>query len=204
MKQDVNLLQPMFRKQRAVFSARITVAICVLVALVLLLIYGLAAWRGASLESERVRLEAQRDAVTQRLNSVASRFQGHGKSQKLDAELAAVKLERDRKRQQLDALSRKELGSTGGFSGYFVGLARQRVGGLWLTRVELSASGQQITLQGVTLSEELIPRYLRQLGREDVFAGTEFGQAVLQRESEQGDRLRFELRTSGATQVSAQ
>jgi Tfp pilus assembly protein PilN len=198
VKQDVNLLQPMFRKQRAVFSARITLAIGVLVIGLLMLIYGLASWRSAVLDSEKTRLEAQRDALTQRLNGAAAQLQGHGKSQKLEGELAALKLERDRKRQQLDALSRRELGSTGGFSSYFVGLARQRVGGLWLTRVELSASGQQMTLQGVTLSEELIPRYLRQLGGEDVFTGTQFEQAVLQRESEQSDRLRFELKTSSS------
>jgi len=200
MKQDVNLLQPMFRKQRAVFSARITLAIGVLVVGLLVLVYMLAAWRGSMLDSDRVRLESERDAVTQRLNGVAKQFQGHGKSPKLDTELAALRLERDRKRQQLDALSRKELGTTGGFSSYFIGLARSRVGGLWLTRVELSESGQEMQLQGVTLSEELIPRYLHQLGIEDVFAGTQFEHAVLQRESEQGDRLRFELRTSAAGQ----
>jgi Tfp pilus assembly protein PilN len=181
-----------------VFSGRISLAICALVVAVLFLIYGLAAWRGAALQSERAHLEAQRDAVTQRLNNVAGQFQGHGKDPKLAAQLTALRQERDRKRQQLDALSRKEIGTTTGFSSYFIGLARSRVGGLWLTRVELSESGQQMTLQGVTLSEELIPRYLRLLGREDVFAGTEFGQAVLQRESEQVERLRFELRTSGA------
>ncbi len=63
---------------------------------------------------------------------------------------------------------------------------------MWLTRIELS--GANVALQGVALAEELIPRYVRRLGGEQVFAGTAFQQARLERAGE-GNELRFELRT---------
>jgi MSHA biogenesis protein MshI len=192
VRQQVNLLAPMFRKQRALFSAEVTLLICAVVALALGLIYAATAWRGAALAGEQARLQEQRDATTRRLNDLAAQLQGqpHGS---LDAELAALTAQRDHKQQAVVALARSELGSASGFSPHFTGLARQRLNGLWLTRVEVS--GSQMALDGVTLSEELIPQYLQKLGAEPVFAGTSFAHAVLQRENDGGNQIRFELRS---------
>jgi hypothetical protein len=199
MRQQVNLLAPMFRKGRALFSARVSLAICALVAVALGLIYVATAWRGATLATEQARLEAARDTATRRLHEFAAQFQGHGKNESIDAEAAALTQERDRKRQAFAALSRHELANTAGFSPHFIGLARQRLSGLWLTRVEVTGAGAEMALDGVTLSEELIPRYLKKLGTETVFAGTEFGHAQLQRTSAGGNQIRFELRTRAGT-----
>lgn len=195
MRQQVNLLAPIFRKQPTLFSARVTLAICALVVAMLALIYGATAWRGAALASEQVRLEKQREVATRRLNELAAQLQGRGRNESLAAELAALTQERDRKAQAVTALARSELANTTGFSPQFLGLARQRLHGLWLTHVAVSASGGQMALEGVTLSEELIPRYLKKLGAEPVFAGTEFGHARLQRVHEDGNQIQFQLRT---------
>ena len=195
MRQQVNLLAPMFRKQRALFSARVSLAICALVAVALGLIYAATAWRGAALAREQARLETARDTATRRLNEFAGQFQGKARDESLAAEVAALTQERDRKRQAFAALSRQELANTAGFSPHFMGLARQRLNGLWLTRVEVTGAGADMALDGIALSEELIPRYLEKLGSESVFAGIEFGHAQLQRVSEGGNQLRFELRT---------
>ena len=181
MRQQVNLLAPMYRKQRALFSSRVSIGICLLVTACFALIYLGTVWRGSALASEQVRLAAQRDTATRRVNELATQLQG-----KADPALEA---------QALAALSNREVATTAGFSPQFIGLARQRLNGLWLTRIELS--GAHVTLQGVALSEELIPRYLRRLGAEEVFAGTAFQQARLERAGE-GGGLRFELRTQPA------
>ena len=200
MRQQVNLLAPMFRKQQALFSSRVTIMITVVVVGALALIYAASAWRGASLAAEQARLDAQRDTVTRRLNELAAQMQGHGHNQSLDTELATLTAERDRKAQALAALSRRELGNTTGFSPQFIGLARQRLNGLWLTRIEVGNG--QMALDGVTLSEELIPRYLQKLGGEAIFAGTEFAHASLSRAHEGGNQMQFELRTRGAGGVA--
>jgi len=196
MRQQVNLLAPMFRKQPTLFSARISLLICVVVGLALGLIYLGTTWRGAALASEQARLETQRETATRRLTELAAQFQGRGHNQSLDAELAALTQERDRKAQALSALSASELVNTTGFSPQFLGLARQRLNGLWLTHVEVSSSGGQMALDGVALSEELIPRYLKKLGAEEIFAGTEFGHARLQRINPDGNQIQFQLRTA--------
>jgi len=194
MRQQVNLLAPMYRKQRALFSSRVSIGICLLVSVALALIYVVTVWRGSIVANEYTRLVATRDTATRRVNELAAQMQGHA-NPALEAEVAALTQERDRKGQALAALALREVDSSGGFSPQFIGLARQRVNGLWLTRIELS--GQQIALQGVALAEELIPRYLQELGGEDVFKGIAFEQAHLQRAAD-GRELRFELRTQSA------
>ena len=194
MRQQVNLLAPMYRKQRALFSTRVSIGICLLVAICLSLIYLGTVWRGATLATEYARLAAQRDTSTRRVNELATQLQGKA-DPVLEAQVAELTAERDRKAQALAALSNREVATTAGFSPQFIGLARQRLNGLWLTRIELS--GAHVALQGVALSEELIPRYLRRLGAEEVFAGTAFQQARLERAAD-GGGLRFELRTQPA------
>ena len=196
MRQQVNLLAPMYRKQRALFSARVSIGMCLLVGIALTLIYFIAAWRGASLGDEVARLESTRDIATRRVSELAAALQGQGSDPAAEAEVAVLAQERDRKAQALAALALREASGTAGFSPQFIGLARQRLNGLWLTRIELS--GGQLALTGVTLSEELIPRYLGRLGGESVFAGTSFQQARLERVTD-GAGLRFELRTQLAT-----
>ena len=193
IRQQVNLLAPMFRKQKAVLSSRMTLLAIGVVAGVLALVYVGSAWHNASLASQETQLAARRDAATQRLNELAQELQAQARDKSLDAELTALTAERDRKAQTLAALSQREFGNTTGFSPQFIGLARERVNGLWLTRVEVS--GHAIALDGVTLSEELIPKYLQKLGSESVFSGTEFSHATLSRAHEGGNQIQFELHT---------
>jgi len=195
MRQQVNLLAPMYRKQRALFSARVSIGICLLVGVALTLIYFVTVWRGSVIANEYGRLVETRDTATRRVNELAAQLQGQTGDPAIEAEVTALTQERDRKAQALQALALREADSTVGFSPQFIGLSRQLVKGLWLTKIEVS--GGQLALQGVALSEELIPRYLRRLGAEGVFAGTAFQQASLERSAE-SDELRFELRTQAA------
>jgi Tfp pilus assembly protein PilN len=192
MRQQVNLLAPMYRKQRALFSARVSIGICLLVGAALTLIYFATAWRNGLAARELTALQQTRDTATRRVNDLAAQLHGNQADPALEAGINALTAERDRKAQALAALSLREASGTEGFSPQFIGLARQRVNGLWLTNIEVS--GAQLALTGVALSEELIPRYLRRLGSESVFAGTAFQQALLERAGD-GNELRFELRT---------
>lgn len=200
MRQQVNLLAPMFRKHRTLVSARISATACALVMAALGLVYAHTAWQAAALAAEEARLVVERETTTRRLHELAAQLKGGGRDPALEARAAALSEERDRKQHALATLSRGELGDTRGFSPHLAGLARQRLDGLWLTRIEVAASGRQVALEGVTLSEQLIPRYLEKLGAEPVFAGTAFADARLERRADGPDQLAFVLsaRNAGA------
>lgn len=196
MRQDVNLHQPMFRKQRTLFSARVTLRIGIIFVVALGVIYAVALGRTQLLASELTRLEQQREAAQRRLEEASTQLIGGGaESEQLGGEVARLTEEFNRKSATMQVLSRGGLGTSEGFAGHFAGLARQRLNGLWLTRVEVAGGGERLSLEGEALAEELIPRYLRLLSREPRFEGIEFQQAVLQRDDH---ALRFELHTRAA------
>lgn len=206
MSQQVNLLAPIFRKQRALLSARFALLVCAAVAGVAVLLQLVLAWQVGSLSREQAQLVARRDAATQQLAQLAEQMRGGGRSQALVAERDALRAQVEEKRRSLAALSRSELGNTTGFSPQLIGLARQRLSGLWLTGVKLNGGGRQLELAGMTLDEALVPRYLGLLGNEPVFRGTRFNFAQLNRDATADDGrapLRFELRSLDSSLAAA-
>lgn len=195
MNQQINLLAPIFRKRQTLLSARLAMLLCVMVVAVLGVLHLTTVWQVAALSSEQADLRQRRDSDTARLNELAAQLSGEARSQELISERDRLAEEVESKSQALAALSRSELGNTLGFSPHFIGLARQRLNGLWLTRISLKKGGRSLELNGVTLSEQLLPRYLQLLGDEPVFNGTQFAHAFLARNAKGLDasQLRFEL-----------
>jgi len=72
------------------------------------------------------------------------------------------------------------------------GLSRQHFDGLWLTSFELQRGGERLGIKGVTGEPELVLRYIRQLGNEAVFAGTEFNVFSLEK-LQTGSALAFDV-----------
>lgn len=194
--QQVNLLAPMLRKPHALLSARLALRLCALLAGLLALSYAGAAWNERQTQRDEQRLQVRKAEILAALQQRAQ--QAAQPSQDVAAELAQLTAERDRQAAVLAALSRHALANTRGFSPQLAGLARQRLGGLWLTRIELSGGGRDIALDGAALADGLIPRYLEALGRESVFSGIRFQHAVLEGPGDSRGPLRFELRTRAA------
>lgn len=197
MNQQVNLLAPIFRKQPTVLSARLALLLCGLLVAVLGVLQLVSAWQTTALANEQARLEARRDSATEHLNQLAEQIKGGGgKSQALVAERDRLAAEVNEKRQSMAALSRSELGNTTGFSPQFIGFARQRLSGLWLTGIRLTVGGREMELNGIVLDEALLPRYLDLLGTESIFRGIRFGHAELKRNQGDGQaKMQFTLRS---------
>ncbi len=206
MNQQVNLLAPIFRRQPTVLSARLALLLCGLLVALLGVVQLVSAWQATTLTHEQARLEARRDGATDQLNQLAEQIRGGGgKSQQLVAERDRLAAEANEKRQSMAALSRSELGNTTGFSPQFIGFARQRLPGLWLTGIRLTVGGREMELQGVTLDEGLLPHYLDLLGTESVFRGSRFGHAELKRNQGDGQaKMQFTLRSQNPEAAPAQ
>lgn len=66
---------------------------------------------------------------------------------------------------------------TSGFSEYMRAFARRSVTGLWLTGFDIA--GGELTLQGRTLSADLVARYLQQLNQEQAMQGRQFAALLI-------------------------
>jgi len=201
VKQDINLYQPMFRRQKRVFAATAMLQVLAAVLVGFLLIYAYGAWQVAGLAAQVEKLEQQRVAAARQLDKTRKQFPARVKSKVLEKELTRSEQEFDLKKRLITALSEDAFGNTKGFSPYLEGLARQHVQGTWLTGVTITNGGRLVGLAGRTLSPELVPVYVQKLSRESAFSGKAFNDMSLRRLEKQPNEIEFTLRTN--TQVSA-
>ncbi|MDY6943283.1 MAG: PilN domain-containing protein [Pseudomonadota bacterium] len=195
MKQQVNLYLPIFQKKSAVFSARTMAQVALVFVVGLMAIYGFSLRQSHYLEREVARLESKRDAALIRLEALGQRATPKEKSRALEARLARLSRELRQKREVVSLVRQEDLGNIEGFSEHLAGLARQRVDGLWLTGVDISDGGKDITLRGTTQQEVLVPRFLQLLADESVFRGTGFRYVQLERAEHDANWVNFQMRT---------
>ncbi len=194
MSQQINLYQPIFRKQKKIFSAVTIMQTAAVFAVGLACIYGYASWQMRDLDQTIASLEQRRDHAMMQLQTLTVPASPTTRNGSLEGALRAARTEQQRLAAVMVALEGRTFGDTRGFSGQFVALARQRVNGLWLTRVLIRDGG--IELEGAMESARLLPRYLERLGREESFVGTQFAWYELQRGEEPGAPVSFAMSTA--------
>lgn len=174
MSQQINLYQPIFRKEEKKFSTVAMLQSVGLVAAGVAVLYGYSWWQNHALKTEIARVEQSHAAASKRLADVSTRF---GRSQgpsELDTEIARLETEIAAKQQLREILQRGIFSNTTGFSDYFVSFARQHVPGVWLTEFDITGAAEQMSLAGRTVNPELVPRYMQKLSSEKTLSGIEF------------------------------
>lgn len=195
--QQINLYQPIFRRQRQIFSAVTMLQAAGIVAIALLTIYGYGLWQVRGLEREALQLEGREKAYSTqlaRLDPESSTAQRRAAEQELER-LTATLLTQQR---LIDVLENKPLGSTEGFSEVLAALARQRSRGLWLTDITINRVSNAIELLGESVAPGLLPAYLLQLGEEDALTGYRFDDFEIER-SEDSDTIIFRVSSNAVT-----
>lgn len=195
MKQQVNLYQLRFRPVEAPLAAALLTRVLLAGVAVLGLVWGHAQWRSRGAEAELESLRAQRAAESTRLVDLATLYPAREVDAALAAEAAGLEGERQAKTRLLGLLSNQSLGNTDGFSAQVAGLARRRVEGLWLREVRIEAGGSELALVGSALDAELVPRFLRSLGEETAFTGSDFRTLRLERSGDEPGRIDWSVRT---------
>jgi len=170
MSQNINLVNPAFRKQRQLVTLA-TVAQCLGVTLAVLLGYHYYLHQqvsgfAAELEGSEGLLKAQRGYV----DKLKGRTAVPKPDAQLDADIARDETELKSARQAMAALKGGALGNQQGFAEYLRAFSRQSMNGLWLTGFNISGSGD-LEIRGRVLSPDLVPSYIQRLNKEKVLAG---------------------------------
>lgn len=194
--QQINLYQPIFRKQKKVFSSVAMLQVVGVVLLLLVAIYAYSWWQLQPFEQEIARATSEREKLTQQIATMQTKVAANKKSQLLEDELKRVSRELANKRKVINAISSGQFGNRSGFSTIWEGLARQHVSGLWLTHIRIKNGGRNLLLSGKTLSAELVPIYIQKLSTEAAFSGMSFNVLEMARDEENPAVIRFNLGTS--------
>ena len=187
MYQQINLYQPIFRKQRQIFSAVTMLQALGIVAVALLGLYGYGVAKVSALEADVVQLEGSERALTTQLMRFdpalgrESPCGAHAELKRLNATLL------DQQR-LIDVLRMQPLGDAAGFSGYLAALARHARRSSGSPSSRSTAAPGQSSCRGEVLFLRLC-RILQRLGSEAALAGQRFDLFEIERDSETGESM---------------
>jgi len=167
MSQQINLFDARFRRQKRHFSAATLAASLAAVFVLALAIQQMYAWQSRSLQASLAQTDARVAHLRDQVTRFAREFGAQGGSTALADELARTE-EALRARRGLLTSMRTGAGDAEGFSAYLAALARRTTHGVWLTGIDI---GGDLVIKGRALDGELVPAYIRQLNREESFAG---------------------------------
>ena len=197
--QQVNLFQPIFRRQKQIFSAATMAQATAVVAVALLTIYAYAVFQVRGLEAEALQLEGREKAQSTQLASLDP-SSSLARRREMELELERLNARLVEQQQLIDVLEEQPLGSAEGFSGYLAALGRRRSSGLWLTALSINGASAAIELVGESIRPELVPSYLLTLGEEEALAGLRFDEFEIERKV--GER-NVEFRVSSRAAASS-
>ncbi len=175
MSQQINLFNPIFRKQKKYFSSVTMVQAMAIICLGCGVLMIDAVRRTSALSAQAAATEAKLAARQTKLAEVKVQFAPRVRSTTLAAELVEAQETLTMLQNAGAMIKRGGFGDTTGFSPYFRALARQSVDGVWLTDIAIASGGERIGVEGNTVQAALVPQYIARLGQEPVMKGKAFG-----------------------------
>ena len=194
--QQVNLFQPIFRKERKLLSFRVLWQGCAAVLVVLMMMYGWGMQQTLQIKAELVKQEKQQKVFTQQLLDVSAKLAGMKTDTAPQRVLANLERELVARQKVVDALTRVRDTYTQGVSTYLESFSRQAPKGVWLTGFTVLAGGEGLVIRGSSLKPEYVPAFLDQLSTESTLKGTQFALLQIQRETTDATFVDFTVTTS--------
>ncbi len=204
MSQQINLFNPIYRKQKKYFSSVTMVQALGIIVLASALLATDSVRRTRQAEAQLAASVSQLKQTQDKLIVVKAQFPPRQKSPTLQAEIVLAQQELVMLSSATDVVKRGGFGDTRGYSPYFRAFARQAVEGLWLTRVDIASGGTELGVRGHALQADLVPQYMQRLAKEPVMQGQSFSSLEINRGAEGADasaaatgHLKFSLQSSG-------
>lgn len=173
MSQQVNLYQPVFRKQKRKFSAMAMLQAMTIAVLGIGLLYGYTFWQVRQLRAEVTQTDKQLANMMKKMEETTHQFGERLQSKDLQMDVQRLQGQLAEK-QRLQQVLQSAQFNTQGFSDYFIAFARQHIPGVWITGLDITGAADQLTLSGRSTNPELVPRYLQKLSAEKRLSGIEF------------------------------
>lgn len=175
MSQQINLFNPIFRRQKKYFSSLAMVQALAIICVACAVLMIDAVRRTSSLSAQAAATEIKLGARQAKLAEVKVQFAPRQRSTTLGVEIVEAQETLTMLQNASATIKRGGFGDTTGFSPYFRALARQRLDGVWLTDIDIAAGGERIGVQGNTVQASLVPQFIGRLAQEPVMQGKAFG-----------------------------
>jgi hypothetical protein len=184
--QEINLYQPAAKGVRGALSASSTSTSLLIVCATLAGLWGFAYW-----QTQRLQIATQVVRAQQQAQAALTAAQGPQLAAlsdvDVDALLATLTSDYERKSRALSMLNAESLKRAGGFSSRLRAFAARHIDGVWLDRLTLGADVESVSVSGSTVTPDAVPRYLRSLAQDPALKGGQIDEFVIERPK--GDKL---------------
>ncbi len=193
--QQINLYQPILRKQERVFSLNTLLQGNLIIFGLLMLIYFISIYQSHTLEQQVEKLKLERAQHTATLNELRNKYPPKKKDLTLVEAIKTKQALLEHRLRLVKELRHQNTGAGGnpGFSEQLTGLARQHVSNLWFEEISVR-DNKQLTLQGKATSAKEVPQLIQRLSNEPSFSGTVFSSVNISRDKK-NSLIAFNLRT---------
>ncbi|MGD2111869.1 MAG: hypothetical protein PVI50_00675 [Gammaproteobacteria bacterium] len=191
MYQQINLYQPVFRRQRKIFSAATLLSILFMATVLLLIVYAQARWTLHGLQRTTADLSLNIRQLDARLVALEASA-ANGAQGAAGDDILHLRKRVDTRSALLEHIDRLTPDTADGFGEIFETLARQNVPGLWLTGVSVDQAGKT-EIRGATLDPKLVPRYLHLMTQQRRLATLASGTVNLTRHAPDQPEIDFIL-----------
>ena len=192
MSQQINLLNPAFRRQKKYFSVLAMLQALILIVLGSGAFYFYAAHQAKLLVRQSQETDKRYTVEQLRLARYAAEFSPQQSGQLLEEELKNAEAKATAQRELIETLKSGVIGNTTGYSEYMRAFARQVAPGLWLTGFNITGDAASMEIKGAVTSPELVPAYIQRLSREKVMHGKTFASLQMQQPKvESGKTARY-------------
>lgn len=194
--QQVNLYTEALKPKKVVLSlAHMAISVFALV-----LVLALISWQKSDSLAKQTAKTDKKAAQLEEVENTTDMLRDRVKRIVRDEQLVLTNEKLQRQLQQRERLG-ELLGASvtqggSGFSDLLLGLGRQKVNSVWLTRIYFADSGNSIALEGNATEVKGVPDYLANLRNEAVFLGRNFDLFEM---SEKDGLLEFILNAGGIT-----
>ena len=180
MSQQINLFNPIFLKQKKTFSALNMVEALGLLFIGVIVFYGYASYEATGLAQHADQTARQYRQSKLQLAEVSARYAPKKADAVLESEVSDLQAQVSARQALVSSLGVGALTNDTSYAEYMRALARQSLGGLWLTGFKVGNGGAQMEIIGRALQPELVPSYIRRLNQERIMQGRAFDSLIME------------------------
>lgn len=195
MRQEINLFQAILIDKPEPFQVRQCGMILLGFFALLLILAGFSYWQLQVHRQTLANLQQREGQLRTLVEQLEQQFPERVKNPLLEEKIAQAEKRLSAQKQLQTYLSTKKEVGNGAILGPLEGLAKNVQRGIWLKRIQLDGSGQNVQLAGTALRPEQVPAYLQHLGQRGVFSGQVFSRLKIERLKERPGEVDFSLQS---------
>lgn len=192
MQQQINLFQPVFRREIKVFSARALAQVLVLALVLIVASFALLQLQLGRHNATHALLDGQYRSLHSQLQALEKPTDS-GALSALETRIKELETRLNAGTDELAGLQNQLLSRSQGYAALLTALARHPQDGLWLTAIRVQDDG--LELEGLTLDPERLPAYLAELNADPDLTRWPLTAVQMERLAEPSAQLRFVLRS---------